>query len=339
MEFTREQLMDFVEFYNCEGPYSNLLKSYCGQEVDRASESDEYKQNFFQVLLVDVDENGETTSKLVYGRKSDLTATYKGIKDLPGQGILVDENFVPPTKIEQYSTVRFLFQCRKLSQMMVYTWVDERDIEGANKKVEVNLIREIFHAYNILPPTYFLDKQKVEQISIKEIINNQELAFKILEFEAKDLSYLIKPTARGYSSIRLAMLLCGQAYYKTPDMEQYSKIGASLPGLEHGIYSTYEMIWEYAMDVSWDTFYATRIDISQSGRKPNPPFSSVTLGYPPRPEPNRFNVTSEQMSKWAFAKDSGEDFPFYPEKDSKEWNEAKLKYIVPPYPYLPLSCT
>ena len=35
------------------------------------------------------------------------------------------------------------------------------------------------------------------------------------------------------------------------------------------------MIWEYGIDLSWDTFYARREDISQSGLYPNPPFTTL----------------------------------------------------------------
>ncbi len=329
MEFSREQLINLVALCNCGDYPSTLHTSYSPVAAHLESKSSQ----FFQVLIVDVDGDGNRTTKLVYGEKGTLTERYRGITNLPSKGVLVDDEFVSPTTIGKYSTVRFLLQCRKLSQMMVYTWIDETNIQEARKKLEVKLIREIFHSYNIIPDTYFLDEQEPNFISSKK------LAIKILQADDDDVSYLIKPQSIGYSSIRLDMLLCGQAYYKTPDMEQYRKIGASIAGLENGIFSTYEMIWEYAMNVSWDTFIATRIDISQSGRTPNPPYTQVTLGYPPRPEANKFNVTSEQMKNWAFADDSGEDFPFYPKRSSAAWQNKQLQYIIPPYPYLPLSCS
>lgn len=332
MEFNREQLLDSVALHN-RGDRPSIPPTTYPRAAADPQKKPLHDPQFFQALIVDVDGDGNTTTKLVYGKKDNLTETYRGITDLPSTGVLVDDEFVSPEKIANYSTVRFLLQCRKLSQMMVQTWVDESNIEGEKQKLEVNLIREIFHAYNIIPDTYFLHEQEPKPVSSKN------LAIEILQANDEDVSYLIKPESIGYSSIRLAMLLCGQAYYKAPDMEQYCKIGASIEGLEHGIFSTYEMIWEYAMNVSWDTLYATRIDLSQSGRKPNPPFTSVTLGYPPRPDTSKFNVTAEQIKNWAFADDKAGDFPFYPERDTKEWENKQLQYIVPPYPYLPLSCT
>jgi hypothetical protein len=331
MQFTRAQLANLVGNHNSGGFPGNILQA--ASELSTSEPPEVSEKQWFQVLLVDVDDSGISTTKIVYGEKSRLEAEY-GISGLPSNGIEVASGFISPGELRaKYSSVRFLLQCRKLSQMMVLTWVNENEVPN-EQKLEVKLIREIFHAYNVIPDTFFLSQQGLNPISSIRLTQN---ILQAEENNVHDVSYLIKPGSTGYSSIRLVLLLCGQAYYKTPTMQQYSKIGASIPGLESGIFSTYEMIWEYAMDVSWDSFYATRIDISQSGLNPNPPFTQVTLGYPARP--SEFNVTQTQIQEWALASDSEGSLPFYPPTGTPEWEQTKIKYIVPPYPYLPLSCS
>ena len=331
MQFTPAQLTNLVGSHNSGGFPGNVLKA--AAEISTSEPPRVSEQQWFQVLLVDVDDSGISTTKMVYGEKNRLEVEY-GISALPSNGVEVASGFIPPGELSaKYSSVRFLLQCRKLSQMMVLTWVNENEVPD-EQKLEVKLIREIFHTYNIIPETFLLSQQGLNPISSIRLTQN---ILQAEENNAQDVSYLIKLGATGYSSIRLVLLLCGQAYYKTPNMQQYSKIGASIPGLENGIFSTYEMIWEYAMDVSWDSFYATRIDISQSGLNPNPPYTQVTLGYPARP--SDFNVSQTQIQQWAFASDSEGSLPFYPPNPSSEWEQTEIQYIVPPYPYLPLSCS
>ncbi|NES17502.1 MAG: hypothetical protein F6K41_00600 [Symploca sp. SIO3E6] len=35
----------------------------------------------------------------------------------------------------------------------------------------------------------------------------------------------------------------------------------------------------------------------------------------------------------------GNDYPFYPKQGTSEWNNKELRFIQPPYPYIPLSST
>jgi hypothetical protein len=161
------------------------------------------------------------------------------------------------------------------------------------------------------------------------------LSKKLLDVETED-DYLIKPEYVSYGSISLSLLLSGQAYYQ--EENQWKQIWPS-------ILSTYETIWEYGLDVSWDTFYASRIDLSKAGYLAKPPYTKVTLGYPPRP--SKFNLTQENIKSWAEAHETAEDedlkinngLPFYPKINSTEWTEKKLKFVAAPYPYIPLSTT
>lgn len=211
--------------------------------------------------------------------------------------------------IAENATVRFLLQCRHLSQVTASTWLDENYIDD-NDRGRIKLIRKIFETYNILPQNGgWIDNNKNKQF----------------------FDFYIEKDHLNYSSISLVLLLSGQAYYQDTD-QKYKQISAS-------IFSTYEMIWEYGIDLSWDTFYATRIDISQSGGTPKPPFTKVTLSYPPRP--NEFSLKQKDINKWVRAKEEyeeGNEYPFYPQPCTPAWRQKELNFIVPPHPYLPLSC-
>ncbi|GBF81827.1 hypothetical protein [Aphanothece sacrum] len=190
-------------------------------------------------------------------------------------------------------------------------------------KLKIELTRIILDTYNIIPDSYILS-EKVPDLRLKQML---------LEIEKKNpqlLDFLIKPESVSYASIPLALLLCGQAYY-------YEENG-ELTRICDPILSTYELIWEYAVRLSWDTFYATRIDISQAGLSPKPPYTKVTMGYPPKP--NEFSLKEEHIKEWVTAKEHYEcgGYPFYPEKDSENWKNKQLDHVVAPYPYIPLSC-
>lgn len=310
-------------------------------------ESDE--DQYFQILIAEETPTGSYPQnstvpkndliKLVYGTKEDLKKRYPGVADdaLPSKGVSVDNDFINRDNAEKpvkdsdqmrlmYSTVRFLLQSRKLSQAMVYTWMDDADIPS-DKKAQVHLVRDIFRAYNIVPPTYHLQTDQETEL---------EDATK-LEIPSDKCKYLVKPTYQSYFSIRLMLLLSGQAYYKTTDQTTGQTLYKQI---WEPIYSTYEIIWEYGIDVSWSTFYASREDISKSGFRPNPPYTMVTLGYPPKPDLiGGYNLTAEQIAKWATAPDYEGELPFYPEKDSPQWKNRQIEYAVPPYPYMPCSCS
>ena len=312
---------------NCQ---SNLhikigAESRYSHEITEPNKYDEY---YFQILIF---EDVEGVGKLVYGTKSDLQDTYNlDPSSFPTPGVIVDPKFVSATdQIETavLSTVRFLLQSRKLSQIMTYTWL-EPDRIPENKKHQIKLIRKILDSYNIIPDTYWVnDQNEVERIKAIEIEK------KLLEIkETKDglLNLLIKPEYISYCSIFLALLLSGQAYYQD-EGNQWTRICEP-------IFSTYEIVWEYALDISWDTFYASRIDLSQAGQIPKPPYTKVTFGYPSRPD--EFSLGQDRIEKWVTAQEKYSDdneYPFYPQEETKEWQNQQLKFVVPPYPYIPLS--
>lgn len=317
---------DLVKSFQCNLRNIKLgaEPSYCYNPTIDLAEYDEY---YFQILIFD---DVEGSAKLVYGTKKDLENTYNlDASSFPTPGVIVNPKFVSATDQVQnavLSSVRFLLQCRKLSQIIAYTWLEPDKIPKSQRN-QIKLVRKILDSYNIIPETYWVTCQD-EVKKVKDI----EIEKKLLEIkETKNdlLNLLIKPEYISYSSISLSLLLSGQAYYKD-EGNQWKRIYES-------IFSTYEMIWEYAVDISWDTFYATRIDISQAGERPKPPYTKVTLAYPPRPD--EFSLGQDQIQEWVTAEEDFKDskYPFYPEEDTQDWNNQQLKFVVPPYPYIPLS--
>ncbi|NEQ75794.1 MAG: hypothetical protein F6K23_23775 [Okeania sp. SIO2C9] len=287
----------------------------------------DYDEYIFQILLY---ENQEF--KLVYGKKKDIHKNYN--IDSLSLGVNVDPNFVDKQDIE-YPTVFFLLKCRKLSQVVTSTWltpsqIDQIEAKNNTRKNQIILTRQILDSYNIIPhATYWLHKQNEsnDEYELRKV-NDQDIHTRLEEEDNQ--FYCITPTHISYRSISLVLLLCGQAYYK--ENNAWTKICEP-------IFSTYETIWEYGLDISWDTYYSTRIDVSQAGKMPVPPFTSVVLGYPPKP--NTFSLEDDKIEYWVNSNeyDSGENkYPFYPQKGTIEWEKKDLKYIVPPYPYIPLSC-
>ncbi|NEQ97073.1 MAG: hypothetical protein F6K30_10165 [Cyanothece sp. SIO2G6] len=306
-----------------------------GVDIPNDSEED-YSNYYFQILTFD---NKEDPGKLVYGTKTDLLKQYKIQEDkyplFPGKGVEVNPDFLGRGSGD-HSTVRFLLQCRKLSQAMSSTWMSETTPES-------EWIKKILDSYNIERNSYWLNNDELKSIELdeveKDLLDMRIQYRKATEMpkngqggqnsQVKDLSaFLIQPTHIGYSSIALALLLTGNAYYKN---------AGTWKRICEPILSTYETIWEYALDISWDTFYAHRVDLSQAGGQQKPPFTKVTLGYPPRPD--QYSLDPENIRKWANANEVGGDYPFYPKQDILEWQEQQLKVVAPPFPYLPLSTT
>ncbi|NEO55082.1 MAG: hypothetical protein F6K54_19575 [Okeania sp. SIO3B5] len=295
-----------------------MVNCYELKDIERDEVNiDEY---IFQILLYE-----DNKFKLVYGKKKNIYGKYN--IDSLSSGVKVDESFVKKGDIE-YPTVFFLLKCRKLSQLIASTWLNpEVDDLSYN---QITLTRKILDSYNIFPPeTWWVnDDYELEELKGQ------------LEGDIKNLLYCITPTHVSYRSISLVLLLCGQAYYKNSDDDTWTKICDP-------IFTTYETIWEYGLDISWDTYYATRIDISQAGARPLPPFTSVVLSYPPKP--NEFSLSDDKIASWVNSNEHehGENkFPFYPKQfidttnqtETDQWKRKDLQYITPPYPYIPLSC-
>ncbi|NEO42073.1 MAG: hypothetical protein F6J90_39440 [Moorea sp. SIOASIH] len=339
---TRAFTSDFLQYLKSNPQTKVGWEPQIDDSIDLKENPDKYNQHYFQILIFDDLEN---SPKLLFGTKENIQDQYD-IKSssFPTPGVCVDQEFLPSVVLEdslietgkriaQLSTVRFLLQCRKLSQMMTCTWLDEHTIKQNRKinKTKVKLIRQIFDNYNLLPEEIYWVKENKEKSQLTYHDLDKKISKLKKETDEKFFDLLIKRESR--ISIALALLLCGQAYYKDENNGNFKRI-------HEPIFSTYEMVWEYAIDISWDTFYATRIDLSQAGERPKPPYTKVTLGYPPRP--SEFSVTQEHIKTWVTAPEKFDDsnqYPFYPDPETTDWNNKQLQFVVPPYPYLPLSCT
>ncbi len=345
-----------------------------------------YDQYYFQILIFENPKDEEDEPTLVIGKKEELLSTYfencREELSCPTKGITVNTNFVT-TKETEYSTIYFLLQCRKLSQLLSYTWLendviesitnsniskieefeklssfsvtekDEKIQDALRKLQKIKLVRKILNTYNIIPRNT-LDGEGhklVGDIALKQKILNIEKGKKDkTEIEQCD-RFLIKPESQAYGSISLALLLSGNAYYREKiqknqdsDQQKYKMIRIQEP-----ILSNYEIVWDNALEMSWDTFFTTKEDVSQAGMNPQPPYHKMIIGYPVKPYEctDKDSKYSKVLQAWATAPDdsgSGK-YPFYPpeQHSSKtepptDWENKKLKFVLPPYPYIPVTC-
>ncbi len=315
---------------------SNLVKSLqsnlhikIGTEP-KNFDTNRYGEYYFQILIF---EDIAGAAKLVYGTKEALRATYGlDLSSLPTPGAIVDDDFLSggeELKVAELVTVRFLLQGRKISQMIAYTWLNEDNIPDEIKD-QTKLAKKIFNSYNIIPETYWVNyPDKVEKVQDIQI---EKKLWEIKQTKNHLVYFLIEPEHVGYDSISLALLLCGQAYYKDKD-SQWTRVWEP-------IFGTYEVVWEYVCDISWNSFYNTITDLSQSGATPKPPYAKMLLGYPPRPD--EFSLGQDKIRKWATAQEFSScdnEYPFYPQKDGAEWNNQQLKFVVSPHPYIPVTCS
>lgn len=323
--------------------YIDFLKSNLsigeGVSPDYGFRQNEVSEEYlFQILRFEEDlEN----PKLLYGTKRNLEKALTNTQSsdsnkssdsklFPSSGTSLDKDFLSDLPEElrdaQRSTARFLKQARELSQLTAATWLDEENIPTEEDRDKIKLAKIILNKHNLIPDTYILDNEG----NLGNKIESDRLISWIKEQTKEDTEkslYLIKPEYVSYSSISLSLLLCGQAYYKDRN-SQWTKIWKP-------IFSNYEMVYEYALDLSWDTYYASRTDIAQSGINQNPPYTKVTLGYPPRPP--EFNLKQEDIKQWVQAGEKDSKFPFYPPEENGKFGSERLKFVAPPFPYLPLS--
>ncbi len=314
-------------------PHKTGLENLLKEVIDE--EDIDYDPYYFQILVVERDEdkigNNIKTTLITKTRKSfsEYPLQERGtIADrLPSKGVKVSEEFLPITTKDDndcdkiisgnlaiYPTVRFLLQCRKLSQLIGITWLSENSFDQDIEYRKACFAREIFFAANIKPDRYERERQGNEDVGKDINLSHHE-----------HTKYLIKRGSLSWQGINLSLLFAGQVY-----MEE----GGKYIPISESILSTYELVYEYGLKVSWDTFYANRTDYAQSGFNAKPPYYEVLIGYPPRPELGEFTVKEEDIKKWVDAPEDGGDIPFYGKDGS-----GNLKYPYPPYPYIPMSCT
>ncbi|MEA5536949.1 hypothetical protein [Crocosphaera sp. XPORK-15E] len=286
---------------------------------------------YFQLLIFEDSEcNEESKFKLVYGKKTDLDQYYNlDPMAFPTSGVNVREDFtkqeettepLDPLAHIEWGTVHFLLQTRKISQLIAYTWLEEQNIPN-DLKENVKLARKIFKKYREKPDTYWLKNGLLTSVS------NINAKLSEIHNSPKD-HFLIKSDHISYDAISLALLFCGQAYYKNLD-GQYSRIWEPIA-------SIYQIIVEYGIEVSWESFHGTTIELINGGKGKQYPANKVIIPYPPRP--SEFDLSQQEIKEWATAKDDGNVYPFYPPVETQDWTEHQLQYVSPPTTYIPLSC-
>jgi len=298
-------------------------------EVEENSKSqNHYDLHYFQVLIVNQHDDGSIETTLLTKQKQDFKdikvleagGTIGSIADsLPSNGVQLDPKFLPIKNLDgslnhknlaKYSTARFLFQCRKLSQLMAKTWLSKDCFDNDLDAKKAELARKIFFAANLRP-------------------NNFEPSLAEIPTTGETTDCLIKSDRLNQQGLQLSLLFGGLAYTPVePGSDTYVR-------LCEPILSNYELVYEYAFKVSWDTFYANRTDYPQSGNNPVPPYYEVVMPYPPRPELSEFTVKPDQVKAWANADEHDGKFPFYPENIE---SSDGVQFVHPPYPYLLLSC-
>lgn len=292
---------------------------------------------------------------------------------LPSPGVKVKTSFLgedqnTDLKYAEFSTVRFLLQSRKLSQIMTKTWLDDSDYfsscinvdkEDPKKIMEekrIKYINKIFQLFNYKPQELSLLVEGNKGIE-KETLTRDRVLIKLLSPDTavlesnrdnNNLNFSYDLQKDYTKALILELFLSGQAYI-------VDDTNLTLQRLNEPIFSTYELIWEYELDLSWDTYYAKREDIARPGYRQIKPqaLSRVILGLPAKP--NDQSLKCEEIIKWVYAKEEHEEknafsvpgapkggeteFPFYPEEGSEEWKNKQVKNVFPPYPYIILSCT
>lgn len=340
--------------------FLNNCKSFLNVPVDRDVDSnylnvgaEHWNEHYFQILIFEDPQAQDPKPTLVYGKKKDLQDYYFKCNpeefSAPTEGVKVRPDFVNKEEPE-FPTIRFLLQSRKLSQLLTYTWIKQSDSEiEESKKLKIKLAKRILDSYNISPyRTIFIKRESESNFTETEILDYINLKEKLLAIDKEsqkypeDLgSFLIKLESRSYNSIQLALLSSGNAYCR--ECNKITRIAEP-------IFSNYEIVWENAFEISWDSFYSSQEDVSESGQNPQPPYHTLIIGYPPRP--SKFTVNQKTLKDWAMSGESEEDckvqkytnYPFYPKKynrngeETAEWKNKKLDYIVPPHPYIPVTC-
>lgn len=326
--------------------FVQTLKSNLSTRVGQNPEAIDYEHStcpeecYFQLLIF---EDLCRSPKLVYGIKNDLKEYFGMIDDFPTPGVEIEEDYLPKLKhkgqpslpFEYGSMLHWLLQTRKLSQMIAYTWLDPVNILDKETKIRVSLVKNILDfPSRELDISYVVKKKEIEFF---ESPNLDDLQKKMPEMRLfsheKDANsrFLISPTHISYEFISLALLLCGQAFYKKNGHNEYPKYAR----IWEPISDIRQLILELGISVTWDTFYGAITDLSEVGKHVQNPYKKAIIPYPPRP--SEFSLSQKQIKDWAEAPDKGGDYPFYPSKinDPNDW---ETEFVNPPTPYIPLSC-
>ncbi|NET26151.1 hypothetical protein [Okeania sp. SIO1I7] len=324
---------------------------------------------YYQILIVTEENQNESFTdfelglrKTVYiGTKDELKKQFSNcrlhtenglltdrIDKLPYSGINMEQifpnrnNFQSFREVQgQYTMVRRLFQARKLSQLIAKSWlnVDAVNAQQEDKNEEFLTQEENVRRLRVIRKLFLTGNQVLDSSEQVKFFNRNNW------INLKKEPYVIRPEQENWQSICLNLLFCGQAYLEYKHQNQKKYIPLWVP-----ILSTYEASCFYAFSINSDTFTGTIEERQKIGTaNPPPPYYTASIPYPPRPHTgSEFDLLRDSMiKKWAYAKDveltakdahpSNEELSFC----EKAWDDKdgiNIKFVVPPYPYLPMSC-
>jgi len=245
-----------------------------------------------------------------------------------------------------YSTTRSLYITRKISQLLAKSWyaylkaiegdraVWEKFVLGQWKDIEPTIldgliIREILLFDEQYPPDHYL--------------YDQEKFVDIYKLHSKTV---ILPTSRAWQGISLSLLLGGQVYYEVESGGAKSSHDRSSTKfyrrVSEPILSTFETVNRYTLEVDFAKFSGDIQELQISPQRTSSLYKAI-IPYPPIPSERNLDIADIQ--KWAEAKDDVVDdphdditLPFYDKNEDGSYN-LNVKYVSPPFPYLPLSTT
>ena len=336
------------------------------------------KEQVFQILLLEIQDDdvrdgiAALESTLAWGTKAQLQQGFDIDEQelfLPSKGAEVCSDFLNvcgsndserAINLSMYNPIRFMLQCRVLSQLITKTWLWKESKKNEPEYQKIFCIKEILsRKFNESPNILWASDRYVKN----ETDMLEHLQKYVKESKDKDFSLTINPLSNpiAYKTIQLALLLAGQAYLKIQ--------GKWVSVLQEPILSTYEIVMEYSFNVNFDSYTASRVDLVRGTEPPQPPYYQVEIPYPAKPVSE--SLCEDRIKLWAEAplwaekqlpltdgevsllsvdgkqplwvKEVGEDniknkLPFYPEKGNEDYSNKKLRYVNPPFAYIPLSC-
>lgn len=289
-------------------------------------------------------------------KKDFLKALFKDKKLSPGSEFPeVNNNF--------YEVFRTLLHSRELSQLIAKTWDAKLQAKTSLKTSndnESDLLKKVIEQHHLKDPkdkklrSYILDGLIARNIFLfSDSSEPDELeppnldVYYPLSSKSKpteNTRFIIRPNSKGWQSICLSLLMAGQAYYCVDEDGKVlsQKDAANHQGkvqyhqISQSIVSTGEMLIKYALEVSSVLYKSDIKELDVASDWPSPAYLAV-LPYPAIP--SEANVSHEEIKKWANAKDTTGDLPFYvKDKDDDKYLIGVQNYC-PPNPYLPSSCT
>ena len=215
------------------------------------------ENHYFQLLIF---EDKESMPLEVYGTKKALREYYQldNDNDFPTSGVKVKENFLRSTDKDEYeydSMIHWLLQTRKLSQMISYTWLSETKLNEIDDDIkdQVSLVKRILKKPQLDRKLVYVNhvNQDYKQIKDLDELHKEDPNMKLWtgsdsSEQSKYSDFLIKANHINYNFIPLALLLCGQAFYKKNG--KYQRIWEPIASIR-------QVIMELGIEISWDTFY------------------------------------------------------------------------------------